>query len=563
MAFILLSLLQPIDGVTLRKNCTILNARINVNEIAIKNAIGETSVSAKAVLKSNPEISYPIVKGAFTPLYAGTYDVIYSISDYNEKAESSYSVEVKAHDNIVWQTKLELGTYYLANFDYTLPDVKAFTFGDGTPKEVAITVTATDSAKDKVELENRAFKPQTSGEYTITYKAENAGKTISQTAITTCVDVGVGEKLRVEDYFIGENIQKSLTGNAVILITKTNTSVRFINPICSRTVSMDLSVVKESGDHFDSFDVVLTDATDATKSITMNFAKNGTDNGTFSVSGGRSIKTSEDFYSNGTLVFKFDNIARTAQLGVNQAIAITKTDDGENFEGFRGENVYVDIRFNGVIETAKIRVHRIGNQTLYQDCGDTNAPDIYYAGFGDGDQKIGDIVTLDRIYVADVVCPGVKVEYYVKHQNGKYAKDVNGIELSAQNTDYTQKYQIEMTEYGRYTVTMRVTDLFGNSAAYTYNFSCVNLQSVKIEILDDQSESAKLGETVTIKSFQVPNFEMDELVVRIFIKDPEGVMKQVIDNVFVPDLRGEYVVSYYVTDVDGNMDMASYAVKVS
>jgi hypothetical protein len=201
------------------------------------------------------------------------------------------------------------------------------------------------------------------------------------------------------------------------------------------------------------------------------------------------------------------------------------------------------------------------------DAGDTVAPEIVFTRFGDGEQTLGDIVTLDRIFVWDVLCPNVEVSYYVKAPSGKFVTDVNGVELKPDNTDYTKQYQFEVKEYGKYTVTMRVSDMLGNSATYTYNVNSINAQTVRIQLIDDQPTTGKLGDTIKLKSFEVPGYDLKDLVTRVFVITPDQITKQVVaqDNVFefVPDLRGEYEVWYQVTDAENNIDFVSYTITIS
>ncbi len=538
---------------------------IKVNDGEIVNAIGDTTLSVKATLKSNSSISYPVVNGEFTPLYAGTYDVIYTVSDYNETSESSYQVEVKAHDTPVWQDQLYIGGYYFIDYEYTLDEIKAYSFADGTPKDAVVSISVSAPSKPSTVLgEDRKFKPTVEGKHTITYKAEANGKTEVMQATVNTLDVGYATAINAENYFVGENVQKSSNDGAIILTTKTdNTNVRFANNINARKVRIDLSVVKESANHFASFDIILTDVKDSSKSITINFAKNGEKNGLLTASGGRKTKTDANFYNDGTLTFIYDNVKKEVSLNDKSVVAVVETTDGKNFDGFTNEEVFINIRFNGVVETAKIRVHRIGNSPLFKNCGDQVVPDVIYSRYLGGDASVGDIITIDRVYIYDVLSPKCEVSYYVMTPSKQYAVDVNGVELSPKNTDYTKDYQIKIEEFGRYTVYISAKDAFGRTNSISYPINSVNSQSIKIEIIDDQKTTAKLGDTVKVKSIEVPGYNLSDLSVRIFIMTPDRIAQQVTEGEFIVNLPGEYEVWYYVTDVDENLDMAHYTVTVS
>lgn len=537
---------------------------VKVNDLAIENAIGSTTVTVKAVLKSDSSVSYEVIDGEFTPMYAGTYDVIYTISDYNEVSECSYEVEVSAHDGIVWQKTLEIGSYYLVGCEYVMPEVKAYTFNTGAPTPVDVEIKVTGKKTEAFVLEaDRKFTPDVVDDYSVVYTAKANGKTLTQTAKTKSVNVGFDSEIKVEEYLIGDGIEKSLSSNAVVLSAKKDASVRFINAVSSRLVYVELSVVKESADNFSDFDVIVTDAEDSSKSILFNYSKDGQEGGILTASGGRNTKSNQSFYYESLLDFTYNNIDRTVQLGSSSPIEVVKTVDGEEFTGFTSEKVYIDIRFNGVTAVASLNLKRINSQTLYQDCGDTVAPEIVFTRFGEGEQTVGNIVTLDRIYVWDVLCPNVEVSYYVKAPSGKFVTDVNGIELKPGNADPTKQYQFEVKEYGKYTVTMRISDMLGNSATYTYNVSSINRQTVRVELIDDQPTTGKLGDTITLKSFEVPGYDVKDLVVRVYVITPDQITKQVEENTFLADMRGSYDVWYYITDAEGNLDMVSYTITIS
>ena len=546
---------------------TVYNAgdKIKVNAVEAKNAIGSVNVTAKAVLQGNESVSYEVVNGAFTPLYAGTYDVVYTLTDYNETGKTSYEVQVQAHSNPVWQSGLSLGTYYIAGCSYVLPEMKVLDFSDGTPKAAAVSIEVTDSTNATSTLgADRVFAPTLEGEYKIAYKTQVGEVTDKKEGVVNCVDVGFTGEMHMAEYFTSENVTKTINKDSLTLATTTDGAiVRFINPISSRSMKLNFSVVDTTADAFDSVDVILTSVEDPTQKISFNFAKNGTVGGILTASGGRAAKTAEGFYDKSVVALEYDNLTATAWAGNSTVLDVVTTMDGESFDGFDGENMFVEIRFNGVKGNSAINLIRIGNQVISNDLGDSIEPIIVCEKYAGGERKLGDIISLSRAYIYDVLSPFVETQYYVKDPSGKYVTSLDGVNLSPDVADWTREYQFKLEQYGRYTVYIKAIDVFGNEATFSSSIYVVSSQAVSIQLDCKASTTAKLGEKVKIDTFTVPGYDLSKLTVRTFVITPKEVTQEIKGGTFEAKNKGDYVVWYYVIDADGYMDMKHYTVTVS
>ncbi len=538
---------------------------ISVNVPEFLNNVGTVDYTVIAVL-NGANVEYPVIDGKFTPLYSGEYDVIYNYSDYNETSESSYSLTVNANEQLVWKNVPVISEYMFAGKDYVIDSAYAYSFVGGTPTENLATITVTDPDNQPVSLSaGNVFNGEKSGIYKFKYSVNVSGASIENTVTSTCVDVGGfdGTDMDMSKYFVGENIESVISPNGARITTSTDGAiVKFINPINAKVSHVEFAVDADSANSLESVDIILTDAYDSSNSLVFNFSKDGKA-GKFGPLGGKTVKT-EIGFNGKVFVFEYDNEFKTAYLADTEVVSIKKNANGTEFTGFKGDSVLVSLRFNGVNSASTIIVNRVANQVIYNEIGDGVSPDVQFDRWTGGEVQVGDIVTLGRVYVKDALSPLDSVTYFVMAPDGTYVTDVNGLVLSPENADYSESYQFEINQDGRYIVSVKAIDFFGNETVYDYPVVSVSVGMVHITLNNDGDKTAKVGDKVDISSFTVDGDNVDELSIRIFYVTPDlVVMSDIEDDEFEVKMAGEYQVWYYVSDSGDNMDMVCYTIKVS
>jgi hypothetical protein len=456
-------------------------------------------------------------------------------------------------------SELFLPEYFILGASYSLPKAECKAYKGGSIYTITPTVTLSYPSKNYSEqIVDGAFTPNMAGDIVITYEAMAFGKTEKREYLAKVVDVNFTGAMNMANYFYGEDIGVKTQSYGVAISTlKNGASVAFINSVLSRTLTMTLGV---DGDKnaFTSLDIYLTNTENKSEQIKLSLTK---------TDGDAKVVVNDDDYAYAsvafdkasTFAFEYSNATRTVSMAGSDKVAVNKTLSGEAFHGFSSEFITVNYVFNGVTGYSTCYVYSIDNQTFSNEKGDGMRPYIYFTNYTEGNRQVGDLITIDRIYVADVLDPNYTVQYYVLAPSGKFVISTNG-ELLDMDTDYTKPYSFVATENGKYVVYMEIADSAGNGELYAYSINVINTQAPEITLSGIQTE-VTAGKSVVLAEATVTDnvTPAEELKVFVVVICPnwETVMAEA-GKTFKPDQYGTYTVWYYVTDGDGNIATKSY-----
>ena len=537
---------------------------VSVSEVEFSYNIGEVDCEITATLQGNESIVYEVKNGEFIPLFAGTYDINYVFSDYNETGEKSYELTVSAAALPVAVDLPELPRYFLVGAVYQLPNLAVYDCSSGTPIPLETTVKATYGSTTPITVDETSFTPTTEGKLTINYEAKNANGTLSVPFTAQVVDVGYTEEIKMAKYFAVNGMTASANNAGISLsIKEDNASATFINAVLVNDLALDFLIDGEKN-AFETMYITLTDSLDETQSVKFAFKKNTQISSLFSVNGGREVKTGANFYDGNTAYFSYDSKTKKAKLGNSDALLVETYENGNAFQGFSSGETYVTFTFEKVVGESMVLVTKLNNQSLYDTYGDGVAPSVIFENYAHGERKIGDTVSIPRIYVGDVLDPNVTVTYSIYAPDRTYVKDINGVILQA--VDYTMDYSFVVEQLGTYSVSMRAEDSFGNYNVYSYGITVSDTQA-PILVLSPGVEECNLGETVELKQAIIKDNFDEETSVFVIVMLPEGRTEEIkIDGsgayIFTPKTLGKYEIWYYTVDTVGNVKMVSYTLTV-
>ena len=528
---------------------------VKIAEIEVENAIGEVEVQATA---SCAQATYDVVNGCFFPEYAGEYTIEYVYSDYSETSTVSYTLTVQENLTPIFDSELYLPEYFILGTSYTLPQADCKAYKGGAVYSLTPTVTLRYPEKNYSKtITDGTFTPTMEGDVVITYEASAFGKTEKREFSATVVDVDFNGVMTMQNYFYGKDIGLSALPFGVSISTvKDGASAAFINSVLSRTLEMTLGIDADKN-AFSSLDIYLTDAKDKAKEVKISLEKTN-DVAKVTVNDDDYAYANVAFAKAASFTFEYSNATRTVSMAGTSPIAVKKTLSGEVFDGF-GEFVTVKYVFSGVTGYSTFNVYSIDNQTFSNERADGTRPYILFSIYQGAEKQVGDLIEIERIYVADVLDPNYTVKYYVLAPSGKFAVSLEGETLDY-DTDYTKEYSFLATESGKYNVYMEVEDSVGNSEIFAYSVPVVNKEAPVIT-LSGTYEEAKAGKSVilataTVTDDETPAAEMEVYVV-VVCPNWETLMAE-NGKEFKPDQYGTYTVWYYVTDGNGNIAMQSY-----
>lgn len=536
----------------------------NVVQVApykAENVSGVADVEISAKLKGT-NISYTVEDDlTFRPLYAGEYSVNYICSDYNEKILSSYTLEIAEAEAPVLLEDLTLNEYYIKGMEYTLPVGECYYCGENGPIRLIPNISIRYGYGKLRAIENsEEFTPNQVGDAEIVYEYFYDGKLLEKRFDVQMVDVGYGDSLDITKYFYNQNGTVEANNDGVFLYTyKDGGTADFIKPVLAYGFGLNFGVMKDYA-YYDSVDIILTDSKDAEISVCFSYVRNANKAAWFYVNGESRAKTSSAFGQNTTLQFNYSEAEHTATLDGSDSLYIEKDINGNPFNGFPSEKVVVSIRVNDVVGKAGVAIYQINGQALYAMEMDGNAPQAYIDSYAGGEKTVGDLITLSRIYVDDVLSMETKVQYVVYDPNMQPITDVNGVLLDG-TQDYTKSYSFVPTEYGYYNILIIVTDEWDNSEMYNYTVTISDQVAPVITLLKGSEKEVRVGDKVTLLKANVSDDVTKDVLLKKYVMTPDSILVEV-KNEYVVEQAGVYTVYYYATDAAGNVGMDFYTIVV-
>lgn len=532
-----------------------------VESVDVSNTRGKYSVTATARLDGD---EYVLSDLSFRPMKSGTYTVCLTVTDYVETVSKTFTITVNDNDTPVFIENAVLPKYLFAGDKYVIPDLTAYDFSDGTAKQIVSEIYVSQDGGETSPL-NEVLEVTAKKNVVITYKA-NGARGNSESSYTVPVVAVTTEDV----YDIARNF-KVLSGNVTINIgnsalgfeTTENSKVGFINAVQAELFSTSFRLSNDtSKKNFEKVNIYLTDSLDEDISIKITYYMKG-GNAYFSINDGSSVKISVSSTVIGTDVLSLYYTAETNQVypSLSQKKSVTHTINGDVFQGFPSNKVYVDYEFAGVTGNSEFFVQSINNQSMCYWDGDFLEPQIF-ADRANGDMAKDSSVTIYGGRAYDVLSNYVTLILTVKDPSGKVVTSVDGIVLNS-GCNPNRDYVIKASSFGEYKVEFVATDLNGSRKTLRYVFNVVDTVAPVVEV-DMSDVRVSLNKTVTVRNCNISDdvTAKENLVLYVFVMSPSAQIQTVKDNRFEAKEQGTYVVYYYCYDEIGNITISSYNVIV-
>lgn len=335
-----------------------------------------------------------------------------------------------------------------------------------------------------------------------------------------------------------------------------DTTVAFKNPLVADSLNLQFGF--ENGKtNFEYFELVLTDYYDG-KTVSFAVRPYDNKNSQFTTNEGNAVipgsfeGTKYDFY--------YNNQSRALQsaLGVPY-MKITRTAEGNVFEGFEDRLVTVKWIFHGVTGETSLKVFTIGNQafnTYGYIRGDRKGPMLSFGVESDNYEeiKLNDTYVIPSCFAYDVLQGKSEVQVQLLSPSGNAVY---------KNTPFTEGMSFQANEYGYWTLSYIGVDSLGNKQK----------QDVKIYVVDEvppevivNTENFKtayaVGEEITVPEATFSDNQKG-FVAKIYVLTPGG--RYVFLNAgetFTAERTGTHTLVYYVRDVDNNVTRKTVAFTV-
>lgn len=534
-----------------------VNSGVCGTDIAIATPVYSVS-SGKADLNVKVKLNGTVVAenvDSFFPEKAGTYSIEYVVTDYlGRTATASYNVTVEKGTAPVFIGAPVLPRYFLTGSEYMLPQFNAYTYSDAGRAEAATVIKITDADGEKTLSGRKYAAPAASDGQDVTVTYQSGETSVSYTV--KAVKVKEGAVIDMSKYFAGANISASATSAGVRVTTSTDkAAASFVNALFGSRFSFGFTVggtTANTKNKFGSLAITLTDSADPSVSVTLRVIKGVYGSGSSIVSvDGKRVSVPVSFYGDTgskEFGFEYNNIEKTLTDNENFTVSILKTDDGKDFDGFKSNKIYLDVKFEDVTAESEINVTAINGQMLSDDTRDRVIPMIRVLGEADGNYAIGSTgKVFDAVY-ADVLDPNVTATVSVETPSGEYLVQ-NGVTYKDLPLG---EYDVTLTEYGNYIVYYKAVDTSGRTAEATYGLYVADRVAPVISISGKTAETAKAGSSVAVPSATATDNCDGEVTVYVFVTNPDHKIVRVTGSSFTADKTGKWTITYYALDAYGN-----------
>lgn len=519
----------------------------------VHNATGAVNVGIKAVLRADSSVTYeiPASTRTFVPMYAGVYDIVYTVSDYITSAETSYEVTIAAPAGQVFAEQPLLPRYFIAGFSYTLPEIPAYTLSEAAPEAHPTDILLDEGSGET--LLTGAYTPAQAGSVTVIYRPQNGEPLVLSRPV---VDVGYYGRLDLTQYFYGEG-DKSASDAGVTLSSAETTWFEFVNTLAVYDFSAVFAIDDDAEP--EAFSIRLTDSQDPSVELLFTY-ENGSGGASFSVNGGQAYALGTA-YAGGAFTLAFDNAARTVSPSSVITLAVTETLSGAPFAGFPSGKAYArfELTGGGSATVSSLNGQEIGNVTT-----DLVRP-VVFGSTERGERAPGDVVVLTATYAADVLDPDIEFTLQVFAPDNTFVTSEEGVVLDG-TAPPQQDYTIRLEQLGYYRAVYTVQDHAGNPNRFTRTFTVVDTTAPVIELTGRYDTTAQTGDRVAVASYTVTD-NLDEYCnVYVTVKTPDSRVLYLGSEAtlyFEAARPGVYTVSYIAYDSNGNMAVVDYQITVS
>lgn len=531
---------------------------------ALSNASGRSTLRVFATLKNNPSVSYEIGESlSFVPYYAGEYEVTFEYGDYlfTKRETFTLTVTIDGGAPLIIEQPL-LPVYLIKGKTYTIPQLNGFVFTSGSPETKACSIFLTEGNTGKRAFNENAYTVGDYSSVTFSYEISDGVATAQKTIVLPVVDVYAGGAFETAKYFVSEDGGVSTTtSDSVELSAGADATWQFINPLVSRKVEWRIRFV-EGATNFKYLDFYLTDAVNKEESVKFSFNEDGSYVNVRINDEDKILLTSSlDKFFQTDLFLKYDEEFALFTINNTSELGVESYQNGKEFKGFSSGKVILTTGISGVKAESKIAFRKINNQNIRKMTGDKTMPIVYYT-MHRGYQTIGDTVEILPAYSGDVFDPYTTLKFTLRDANGQFVKANDGTILNGEQSANVA-YSFSILQYGTYEVEYVSKDSGGATALYSYVIHSVDTTAPTVQLTNLVKEG-KVGDVIRLATPQISDDGGSEgLDVFVTITLPSGVIRRFQDEAFIASVAGVYTVQYLVTDIAGNMTIASYEITVS
>lgn len=546
-----------------------LGTYVEIPEPIVSGGSGKINIETAVVFGDERTI----INGGFRPETEGEYTIEFVATDYIGKTQSAtLIVEATRGDKPVFVDSVNLPPVYINGGRYILPELYANDYTSGSLKRVLCDVKVVDVNGEKIYKAGSEYVPAVNNNGDIAEITYYSGSAVYP-AFNVPVIIGrTDNTVHMSNYIYGKDITVTArdennalytTGLAVIP-SLGNSSWIFANALLKNEASVTVSTLAGKT-NFGAFEFTFIDALNG-KKITV-AAEIGSAKVTFT-HGGESYVLGSSVKNGGELKITFGNekINIVCNDYTAMSIPLTVYDDGDAFDGFTSDKVYIGVTTTDNETDSRYMVLSVNENALSYRNQDNGAPSFTILGDYGGKQKVNSEYVINRGICSDVFAPEASGTLSVTAPDGTTMKDKNGKLLK--DVSINEEYVITLTQYGKYTVSYVISEVnwVGNRNRPNITVTVPDEEAPVIEFTKVPSATATVGEVIVMPEYKVSDniSSESEITVRSFVINAQGRFIELTDgaNAIKCENAGKYTFIVYATDAADNSSSLCFEVNV-
>ncbi len=522
------------------------------------------------------EETYEITDG-FRPEKEGDWVVTYTVTDYIGISQSAqYAVHATPGTGYITLDTLILPKFFLSDCKYVLPEIYAISYATGAPVKTLCDVDVmVGEEKIATHKAGESFVPvvKTNGELVkLVYKCGDS--ILEERDIPTIIAKSDNAKKPIygENYLYGEGFHTSFKDESgknysqgIEIIADAESELcgwTFATPQLMNDFVLEFEGLSAKTT-FESLVITLTDSQNPNEEISIELVVK--DKATPIIVGDNSLESkTTSLITNKTYKVAYAN-GKFTYGGVN--LAVGKTVNGEEFNGFSSNLAYVRVEMKNAKEGSAYKLRGLNGSNLSSRELEVFAPNLEILGEFGGNKAMNDVLEIFPAIAHDVFAPNVEMTMTVFAPDGSVVTDNSGVKLENVATD--KSYFITLSQYGKYEVAYLATEknwVVSNPLQISRAVFVVDETAPQVIFTNATQTTAKVGDTLVCPDVAFRDNLTTEENMRIVkgVYNPYGrfTLFRGEENAIQCAYAGEYKFIVMVFDEFGNMDSVTHTITV-
>ena len=551
------------------ENSALVGEYVTLPKLTATGGSGELVSTVKVVrVSDNKEIT--VQADGFLPLFAGDYDIIYTVTDYLGNTATAWeTVSVTASKRPVLKSELVMYSQFADGVTVELPQANAYDYdsvaGQELKAKTEITVKGTGAKSGYTEtLDGHLFTPTKAkfGDSVIVEYKVYCSAYASNALQIPPFEVSIIQPETIEEYFDYDKTAVALATNEkeddeqflrMRALTAGDKTVRFVNPLRAENFEF-LFAVENGKDAFSRLELSLVDAFDSSVRLDCSIEK-WNENNTYVYYQGEKRAMSGGFGTDAPLLLKYRKQFGLVDYTGNVLFELN------DFGGFPSGQVWAYITLKDAEIDSAVQLKTVGTQTLgarYRASGkvafsDMLSPVLELEETLNIEPKLGETIAIPSVKVFDVCKPYLQAYYTLIAPDGRTL-------VNNQKVEKSQSFVA--TAYGEYQLIYSAND-GKNEGQAVYSIFVFDYTAPIIFYNGEKQITASVGEVLTAKTLESYDAHDGKVAVCVYVIAPNGQITGITDSMrYKLTEQGKYTLRYYACDANYNYAIQDVIIQV-